>query len=516
MASIPYGPGVNVILCGNVNFPTPNSPGFKITADGSASEPIRILFDKGASLTSPQFNGCLETGIAACDFPAGAIYDGGHNYIFIDCNGGVIQNTANGEGLTHHTNSVGIWLAGANHLVRNCVIQNIFKHPNGPTADKNGGGSFDIVVHGASGSSIICNNKFNNAETGAQLTYEYSTSAVPATSIVSCHEPTDFTTIPRGTLQFAYNSMDDHCWGSHMGGQGAPLIFGNKIMTGPLFYDNWKLSGCHEDGILVAGHSRTTFFPQFFWNYFQGYGSYMTSPGLYLTYGDLGDGSGESANIYENIFYSLMDFCCTAPISSLSTKTNPHGPFKVYNNLIIDGPYMTSFSSTDNVAIDSRNNIMWSHAPGNNGYFYYSAYGTASTFSTATLNGNDYFGGRFSNTGDLAFGVWNTGYVNFAKHKANCRAGGGKECESDSITTDPLLAGETGFNTFVRYNDGSAFYESASSPTRNIGDNLSHQCPTLVGLCVSPPQYFGYGSTCGTGCTTRPESGPWDAGPYQY
>jgi hypothetical protein len=114
------GPGTIVHLCGTFSGGL-NSNMLSAQASGSNGNPVRILFESGAKLTSPAWSGT-----------AGAIDISDHSYIVVDGGTeGVIQNTANGTLLANHqASSVGVYL---NHCtpgceVKNLTISNIYVH----------------------------------------------------------------------------------------------------------------------------------------------------------------------------------------------------------------------------------------------------------------------------------------------------------------------------------------------------------------------------------------------------
>jgi len=121
------GPGTTVHLCATFSG-APGSTMLRVQANGTNGNPITIKFESGALLTAPYWAGA----------GGGAINVSNQSYIVIDggtpcgtsgtCNG-VIQNTANGTGLTYENASYGIEGSGCNNCeYKNLGIYNIYVH----------------------------------------------------------------------------------------------------------------------------------------------------------------------------------------------------------------------------------------------------------------------------------------------------------------------------------------------------------------------------------------------------
>lgn len=131
------GPGTTVHLCGTFNGAAGNPGPNMLTFQGSGSNnnPIILLFETGAILTAPAWG---WGGVAAINL-------NGKSYITIDggtpcgttqggvdsasaCNG-VIQNTANGMGLTYGQGSYAIEAQNTSNVeIRNIGIYNLYIH----------------------------------------------------------------------------------------------------------------------------------------------------------------------------------------------------------------------------------------------------------------------------------------------------------------------------------------------------------------------------------------------------
>jgi hypothetical protein len=125
----PIGPGTTVHLCGAIT-PGVNSTALSAQSGGTAANPITILFEPGASITSP----AMAIGINLNVQP-NFIIDGGTTCGYMNgpgnpdtpCNG-TIQNTANGTGLANNIQSDAIFESGGGLEVRNLNIINLYVH----------------------------------------------------------------------------------------------------------------------------------------------------------------------------------------------------------------------------------------------------------------------------------------------------------------------------------------------------------------------------------------------------
>lgn len=122
------GPGTTVHLCGTI------SSALSAQGNGGAGNPVTILFESGAKLSTAVFP------------VSGALNLSGHSWINVDgavgcgpsvtnkasCNG-TIENTVNGTGLSNHTNqTVGINVDGSSNIkIQNMLISNIYVHSSG-------------------------------------------------------------------------------------------------------------------------------------------------------------------------------------------------------------------------------------------------------------------------------------------------------------------------------------------------------------------------------------------------
>jgi hypothetical protein len=110
--------GDTVHICGTITVAAGAYGVFAFQASGTTGGPITLLFEPGALLQSPQFDG------------RGAIRTNGNSYIVIDGGtNGIIQNTNNGSALTYQQPSTGIDGSNCSFCeFKNLTIQNIYVH----------------------------------------------------------------------------------------------------------------------------------------------------------------------------------------------------------------------------------------------------------------------------------------------------------------------------------------------------------------------------------------------------
>ncbi len=127
----PIGPGTTVHLCGTFTASSPGTTLLTFQASGANGNPITLLFENGALLTSPAWSG--GSGAINLNSQSWVTVDGGTTCGFVNkvdtpCNG-TIQNTANGTNLAYATTSVGVYAAGtSNAVIRNLNIVNMYVH----------------------------------------------------------------------------------------------------------------------------------------------------------------------------------------------------------------------------------------------------------------------------------------------------------------------------------------------------------------------------------------------------
>ena len=147
--STQIGPDTIVHFCGTYNGTANEQDVFFFQGSGTSGHPITLLFESGANLTSPVWG--AFTGSPITNHQSFIVIDGGVN--------GVIQNTANGTGLTFNQNSGAIFSDGSNVTIQNWHINNLCQHTS-PT-DLSGcgtSGSNPLAIQFSGSNNVVQNN----------------------------------------------------------------------------------------------------------------------------------------------------------------------------------------------------------------------------------------------------------------------------------------------------------------------------------------------------------------------
>lgn len=265
------GPGTAVHLCGAITA-TAGATGITIYASGTSGNPIKILFEPGASLSAPYWNSAIT--LSGQSF---VIIDGGSN--------GVIQNTANGTGLAYQNASNAIYIGGnvSNVEVQNLTIANIYVHSgNGEDGSHNNSAIFASA--GTQSNISIHNNTIHDAFAGILSNY----GSLKAMDIYA--NTISYVTWGVGVLD---NNSNDTATNVN--------IYGNDICC----FTNWFDTGFanHFDGIILAA----------------------TNSNTALT----------NSSIYNNYLHGQMDVNGTAYIYLTGQAGGMNGVM-VYNNLVVE------------------------------------------------------------------------------------------------------------------------------------------------------------------------------------
>ena len=121
------GPGTIVHLCGTFNAPAGANSYLRFQGSGTSGNPITLLFETGAIVQAPYFS--ANNGGIDVNGQTWIVVDGGTN--------GILQNTAEGTGLTYQQDTALIKGMGANFTVKNLSMLNVYVHQIG---DNGGGG----------------------------------------------------------------------------------------------------------------------------------------------------------------------------------------------------------------------------------------------------------------------------------------------------------------------------------------------------------------------------------------
>jgi hypothetical protein len=181
--------GDTVYVCGTITGSADHDSASLVIPKSGTSAPITVKFCKDGEANC----GTGNTGKFSSKYWSlyGAIYSASKNYITIDGNGGIIENTDNGDLKTYHVRySPGVYLDGGNNLeVKNLTIRNLYIKKYMDAGDYTVS-SFGIAVYNGSNVSIH-NNTVNNAASGINYVWNsvgnYSTVAIYNNTITDCN-----------------------------------------------------------------------------------------------------------------------------------------------------------------------------------------------------------------------------------------------------------------------------------------------------------------------------------------
>ena len=386
------GPGTIVHLCGRISGGA-GSTGLTVQGDGASGNPVTLLFENGADLTSSQWGN--------------AISSSGHNFITIDGGAnGVIENTANGSNMSNHGDSNGIYISGGSSIeIKNLIIRNIYVHsPGGSDGQITAGIRFEgsplnnISVH---------NNTINDARSGVIFAF-YSLNGADVYG----------------------NTISNICW-------GIPFLDGNNGSTATAVkvhdndihdFINWWDSNfeIHFDGIMFATTNPNTSFTNssIYNNYLHGPMDGNGTAYIYLT-GSSGGMSG--ITVYNNLIYSIKPTSGDTRLPEALIVLGFHSQSAVINNTLISvNPGIKIRDGGTNVTA-IKNNIFSGSSEG----AMYCAIVNQTETSLTGMNNNDYY-----NLGNLHQWIWGDGriyYNSLASWRSGCN------CDSNSVVGDPKL-----------------------------------------------------------------------------
>ena len=453
------GPGTTMHLCGTITG-TVGQTGLTFQGSGASGNPVTLLFESGANLTSPVWGTAITI-----NGKSHIVINGGTN--------GIIQNTANGTGLTYEQGSTGISLTGTDSdvTIQNLEIASLCKFN---LTDTKGCSSTGINVFGTGASNIaITHCKIHDTNIGmfygmnpgdTNLIYSYNTSYAVA------------------------NTMQQ------FGGNGGGTTSGFSLIGNDMYCQinatcNWAAGGTHAEIVhFLVGNGVTYNGTLIANNYFHDMGTVAISDYLNLEVA-----AGATAATYTNfkIYNNVFAVTMANPAIGLNNNNCCWTNFIVTNNTIVgpgpaNGVALTGISSP----ITLENNIISSF----NDTLHFNG-----SYSTSAVDYNDYlnwgsFGGWGSPacaSGCFTFSAWQT------KSTDECSGG----CDMHGMAANPNL--------------NPSFVPSGGSPVLGKGANLSSL--GIAGLNQGAPQFFGVNYACGTGCGPRPGTGggAWDIGAYQ-
>ncbi len=442
------GPGTTVHLCGTFTG-TAGQQLLLFQGSGTSGNPITLLFDTGTNLTAPYWNRAIT--ISRQHW---ITVDGGTN--------GIIQNTANGTGLTYAQPSSGVTiLNSSNIIIKNLTVINICQHTlksDLTGCEQNGNGDGGISMGGGLTNIIVTNNLIHDTKVGVF----YGSSAGDSNITIS------------------NNTISRTNWAIGVGPSGISnglLITGNDISCVVGAVCNWDTNdgqAFHHNGVMiypinsgdqVEGVTISN-------NFIHDLNGQVTA-GIFL---DPSNGDIPGVQIYNNVFNTTNGQ--SGPANAWITVGVGVTGALVINNTIA-GYASQGISGRSSPTF--RNNIVSSVSCGeflNNGYS-----GVASDYNNFyNLLGSTlsfYAGG----SGFATIAAW-TSAMGFDVH---------------SRSGNPNLTG--------------SFTLGSGSAAIGKGANLTSL--GITGLQTGAPQSFGVNYACGNGCIARPTSGAWDMGAYQ-
>jgi hypothetical protein len=265
-------------LCGTFTGGA-NSTMLTVPASGAAGNPLIILFETDAVLTSPAWS------------PNGAVNINGKNYVTVDGgSNGIIRNTDDGTALGYQIASKGVYATnGASNIeVKNLTISNLYIHE-----------STDLT--GAAGSIVIGSSASSSAFNNIQVHDNTMNAAYWGVNIV--------TNASGGGYHVYNNSISDACHHISISENSGPHTYSDLLIHGNTITD-WTSYAvpadfCHTDGIIIFAQSGSTMPVSIYDNYLHGdiqpTTSLNASPTAFVfcTYG--GAPPGSLCSIYNNV-----------------------------------------------------------------------------------------------------------------------------------------------------------------------------------------------------------------------
>lgn len=340
-----------------------------VQGSGSSDSPITIKFEPGAKLSKPAWGTTT----------AAAIYGSSKNFITVDgANTGIIECTANGDGMANQLQSHGIYITKcANWEIKNLTIRNIYVHIYNTNNTVSAYTTLCIKASGSSNLSIH-HNTLNNAYSAI---YCLTESAITVTNtniynniISACStdiiaalgvsgSAMDVVNIYDNDISMGVNWFDTpnnnhvdgiHCWTSNLGditnlrifnnyihgdcgGHCTGYIFLENLMTSPRIYNNLLVatnSKPAEAFIDISTHGGTKYIHN---NTVIGLGT-SSSGGIGLV---MYDGASTTASVKNNLFKNL--YVCVADSSSDVWDTD-YNQYYSYGNIGYNGAMKATLS----------------------------------------------------------------------------------------------------------------------------------------------------------------------------
>lgn len=475
--STPESPGDISYICGTITG-TAGQQLLNFGWSGSSGNPTQLVFDTGAVLTSPYWSA------------SGAIQCNGYSYITVNGGtNGIIQNTANGTGLTYQANSSGVYFENCPHsTIENLTVQNIYVATAGDNNSNNGSGIEDYY-----GDFVSIHNN--------TVTYSYE-------DITLGYSPSASYT----SVQVYDNTADYACHFIELGdGSGGSSASGINIYNNTLGpHQNAFIEasgGCHTDGIFLnavnTGSAGTNV---------NIYNNIVASDGCVNGANETGAictakiylaGGWSNVYVFNNTMYSNFTFnpsiANQGDQGTMIFDNNQNGSgvtqsnIQIYNNVFGGDQGDGNNGGYQGLLIHGTGGSQTGFVVENNIFYEYSYCGVCAANGTVaadftTIGHNIYY--NFSNS--LGNGTsMITGYTTLAAAQAAGFEAGGS-------------TGNPNFNCVEQFNSppSSCYQLQSGSAAIGSGANL-----TSLGITALDADLAG---------VARPTSGNWAAGAYQF
>jgi hypothetical protein len=469
------GPGTTVHLCGIFNAPAGASNYLTFQAAGTSGSPITLLFEDGAVLTAPYWSGAAVTS----NGKSWIVVNGGTN--------GTIQATANGSSPTYanqNGNGTGLLMSGSsNSTVENLTISNLYV--DNSVSDGASGNNVDGIAWYGGSNITITRNTCHDVRWCYIYGYGYAGTGGTTSGVTiswnTCYNIDHCIVVGDS----AYPNAASFLTGSNC----SNIVYGNEAYN----FSNWDNSADlnHHDGIHTwANQNGSSYYVCVISNYIHGS---LSSSGAYFGGGyyiESTTAGGVAANNIVDSSSSPANSCDTGAIGSANGTSAANGSGEiVVNNTVVGGCQ----AQGEEYAAESMTNETFENNYAGKGPTYLltgSPFGPANTFTVADYN---------------VYGL---------SQGANPFYGTAPSCESGAVFSGWQSCGWDAHGKTATVTLNSDYTLPSGSPLIGAGANLSSL--GITALLTGAPQTFGAQGSCGTGCATRPASGAWDVGAYEY
>ena len=336
--SAQIGAGDTVHLCGAFNGVAGQN---MLTTQGSgiSGKPITILFEPGASLSAPYWDGTN-----------GAIHINGQSYIVVDGGtNGTIRNTQNGTALTYQQTSRGVQIDNGNNVtVQNVIVTNFYVRTEDSTD------STDVICIGAGGASDYItyqNNTLDHCRIGFAFTNDTASS-------------THGNLVIRNNTETFWEHGITIASSATNGIVSGVTVSGNSLGGGSYLWDSGSANMWHHDGIhmfsQVSGSSVNNV--QIYNNYF--YGIWSRDAGYaasHITAAIFLEQIGSGSLMFNNVIDFSQGGALNQPTNGyIMCKGSGSNNCGMYNNTFYGiSDYAQAFSCSSNSGHIFQNNVAY-------------------------------------------------------------------------------------------------------------------------------------------------------------